>query len=135
MGFPITGFTASRAILLSVCLAGITATPIGEGAVAATRSAQADDAQGCPAGLMCVWQYPQYGGIKEADPVTPACKNLAQKSSSLDNNSPDKVQVFLGADCKSASATVNPGAHGTLNASDSPVGDSDMGFIYSFRKK
>jgi hypothetical protein len=84
---------------------------------------------------MCIWQFAEYGGVKEADPVTPACKNLAQKSTSMDNNSPDKVQVFLGADCKSASATVNPGAHGTLNASDSPVGDSDMSFIYSFRKK
>lgn len=138
MRFGITRLTSTRAILLGVCLTGMVAVPFAErapGAVAATRSSQADDAQGCPAGDVCVWQYAGYAGIKEADPVTPACKNFAQKSTAIDNNSPDKVQVFVGADCRSAGATVAPGAHGTMNTSQSPTGDSDISFVSSFRKK
>jgi hypothetical protein len=138
MRFPMTRLRATRAITLGVCLAGFVASPLGggaPGAAAASGSSQADDPQGCPAGNFCAWQYAEYAGAKQAGSVTPACTNLKEKSASMDNNSPDRVQVFLGADCKSASATVQPGGHGTLNASNSPVGDSDMGFIYSFRKK
>jgi hypothetical protein len=124
--------------MLGVCLAAAVSAPLAQSApaaVAGTRTVQADDAQGCPAGNVCFWSFRGYTGTKEVETVGPACVNLKEKTAAADNNSTDAVQIFQDDNCRSGSVTVKPGEHGSLNESTGPLSDTEISEMLSFRKK